>query len=302
MRAAFTLIEVLAAVFLTAVVMTVAISFFVTLSDSADAAAHKARQGRQALAVLDRVASDLEGAYLLAKPPEVDPLFHPWMFVAESQEGDSTSDRVHFVTRSYRPRNPLAHGSDLAVITYLLHPADDAPGFELLRSVVPGLPADAERDFPSASDERFMVVAEGIDHFGLSFLGEDFEWYDAWDSTQLEQSAALPQAVEIEIAYLPELPPGAPASEDSGGIDREEGEVESFSRRVRLPMHAVDLDTMLATVRGEAAEDAAQDDQDQDQNQDQDDNQDLTDALESLEGLDLPEGFDPEQLKQELSR
>ena len=38
MRAAFTLIEVLAAVFLTALVMSVAISFFVNLSDSTDAA------------------------------------------------------------------------------------------------------------------------------------------------------------------------------------------------------------------------------------------------------------------------
>ena len=36
--AAFTLIEVLAAVFLTALVMSVAISFFVNLSDSTDAA------------------------------------------------------------------------------------------------------------------------------------------------------------------------------------------------------------------------------------------------------------------------
>ena len=215
MRAAFTLIEVLAAVFLTAVVMTVAIAFSVNLNDSADAAAQKARQGRQALAVLDRVARDLEGAYLLSKPESLDPLGNPWIFVADSQTGDSASDRLQFVTRSYRPSNPLEHGSDLAVVSYLLHASPDAPGFDLLRSVSPGLPAGQNREFPSASDEAFILLAEGIDHFGLRFMSADFEWFEAWDSTQLEQSSALPRAAEIAIAYLPKLPPDADAFEDS---------------------------------------------------------------------------------------
>ena len=271
MRAAFTLIEVMAAVFLTAVAMTVAIAFFVNLSDSTDAAAQKARQGRQALAVLDRVARDLEGAYLLSKPPELDPLLHPWIFVAESQLGDSASDRVLFVTRSHRPRNPLDHGSDLAVVTYLLHPAQDAPGFDLLRAVSPGLPEDQNGEFPSASDERFMVVAENVDHFGLRFMSADFEWYEAWDSTQLEQSAALPRAAEIAIAYLPELPPEADAESDFGRIDLEEGETPVYMRRIRLPMKAVDLNSMLSTVQSEAAALAAQEAEDGEDFEDDDD-------------------------------
>ncbi len=277
MRAAFTLFEVLAAVFLTAVAMTVAIAFFVSLSDSTDAAAQKARQGRQALAVLDRVARDLEGAYLLSKPPELDPLLHPWIFVAESQLGDSASDRVLFVTRNHRPRNPLDHGSDLAVVTYLLHPAQDAPGFDLLRAVSPGLPEDQSREFPSASDERFMVVAENVDHFGLRFMSADFEWYEAWDSTQLEQSAALPRAAEIAIAYLPRE---ADAGDDFGRIDLEEGETPVYVRRIRLPMKAVDLNSMLSTVQSDAASLAAQEAADEDDVEDDD-----PDLPEGAEGV-----------------
>lgn len=259
MRAGFTLIEVLAAVFLTAIVMTVAITFFVTLSDSTNAAAKKARQGRRAIAVLDRVGNDLEGAYLLSKPPQLDPLQHPWIFVAESHEGDSTSDRLLFVSRSRRPRNDLGHGSDLAVITYLLHPSVDAPGFDLLRAVSPRLSPDQDREFPSSSDERFMVVAEGVDHFGLRFMSDEFEWLDDWDSTQLEQSAALPRAAEIEIAYLPELPPGTDAFDDIALVAAGEGESRVYTRRLRLPMQAVDLNSMLAAVVQEAAAEDAED-------------------------------------------
>ncbi len=256
-RSGFTLIEVLAAVFLTAVVMTVAIAFFVTLSDSTDAAARKARQGRLALAVVDRIARDLEGAYLLTAPRGVDPLFHPWIFIAQNEEGESASDRVQFVTRSHRPRNPLGHGSDLAVITYLLHPADDALGFELLRAVRPGVPDEAEHDFLPAGDELFRVVAEHIDHFGLRFMSEDFEWHDEWDSSQLEQAGELPRAAEIELAFLDVNPDDLEAADDLDGLARlgpseGAGETTPYTRRVALPMRAIDLAAML----DEAAADA----------------------------------------------
>ena len=75
--AGFTLIEVLAAVFLTSIVIAVALSFFVSLSRSTEAATNRTRDGRRALAVIDRVARDLEGAYLLVKPAGIDPLEHP---------------------------------------------------------------------------------------------------------------------------------------------------------------------------------------------------------------------------------
>ena len=256
----FTLIEVLAAVFLTAVVMTVAIAFFVNLSDSTDAAAQKARQGRLALAIVDRIARDLEGAYLLSAPVGVDPLFHPWAFIAQSREGDAASDRVHFITRNHRPRNLLDHGSDLAVVTYLLDPAEDGPGFELLRAVRPGIPDEAEHDFLPADDDLFMVVAEHIARFGLRFIAEGSELLDDWDSTQLEQSGQLPVAVEIELAFL-DLDPNAlhDDADDFDALDPIEDDEtgETYTRRVLLPMRAIDLAAMLE----EAVEAAAGEEQ-----------------------------------------
>lgn len=312
MRAAFTLIEVLAAVFLTSLVMSVAISFFVNLSDSTDAAAQKTRQARQALAVLDRVARDLEGAYLLSNSSTLNAPSQPWSFVAESEVGDSASDRVRFVSRSYRPRNRLDHGSDLAVISYVLDSADDAAGFDLLRSVSPGLPSNAVEEFESDADESFMVVAERIQHFGLYFMSGDFEWHETWDSTQVEQSSALPRAAKIEIAYLPTQASGA---DDFDPIDLEEGEMQIYTRQVRLPMQAIDLAAILAKA---SAEDDGREEEDEDElddgedfeddelglpgsSQDQpnlpDDLDDL-DLLKDIKRLGLPDDFDPSLLEQ----
>lgn len=306
MRAAFTLIEVLAAVFLTAIVMSVAIAFSVNLNDASEAAAAKARQGRHALAILDRVARDLEGAYLISKPRDTDPLLHRWIFVAESQEGDEASDRLQFVTRSYRPPNPLDHGSDLAVVTYLLHRAEDAPGFDLLRSISPGLSTDSPGEFPLASDERFMVMAEGVDHFGIRFMSADFEWFDAWDSTQLAQSGGLPRAAAIEVAFLPEQPPDADPFEDFGRIDSEAGDTPLYTSQIRLPMEAIDLNAILtsslASQGQPSAVDDFEDEEDLDEEEDSDSDPDDTSAPGSgsqsiPDDIELPPGITREQIE-----
>ena len=293
----FTLIEVLAAVFLTAVVMTVAIAFFVQLSDSTDAAERKARDGRLALAVLDRVARDIEGAYLLAKPPDLDPLLNPWIFLAESDVGDSESDRIKLVSRSNRPRNRLDHGSDLAVVTYLLHPAADGPGFELLRAVTPGLPEQLDRDFPSANDDRFMLVADRIQSFGIRFLDENLEWQDEWDSSQLVQSGKLPRAAEIEIAFLPPADE-AQGEADGGGFAASDADLPSFVRRVNLPMQPVDLAAMLAEVDAQAAEQAGQTPQNGQAGTNSQGQNRGTTGTPDIDDLELPAGFDRRLLDQ----
>lgn len=252
----FTLIEVLAAVFLTSIVISVALTFFVTLSRSTEAAAMRTRDGRHAFAVLDRVARDLEGAYLLAKPAETDPLAHPWLFLAESAASTDGADRLKFTSRNYRPRNPLAHGSDLGVITYLLHASEDGNGYELLRSITPGLPESLDREFPSAEDERFMLVAEGLSHFAMRFLTEDGEWQGVWDSSLLEESSTLPRAAEIELAFVAATPDEEPSIDDFTFAGEPEAS-EPFTRRVAIPMKAVDLQAMLdeaADGEGEGAE------------------------------------------------
>jgi prepilin-type N-terminal cleavage/methylation domain-containing protein len=292
----FTLIEVLAAVFLTAVVMTVAIAMFVNLSDSTDAAAAKARQGRRALTVIDRIGRDLEAAYLLAKPPEMDPLNHPWIFIAESREGGSGSDRLRFITRNHRPRNLYDHGSDLAVVTYMLHGSENGRGYDLLRAVRPGLADELSGEFPSADDELFMIMAENIDHLSLRFMSEDMEWHDEWDSTQLEQAGTLPRAAEIEVAYLAELPHGVDP-DDFETFDLDDVEPPAYTGRIVLAMQPIDLAGMLTSVEEEAAESAAAGEEGDDEDQDLDDlERDLQDS-----GLGL-DNLDPDELERAIKK
>lgn len=245
--AGFTLIEVMGAVLLTSIVIGAAVSFYVQLSQASEDAIARSRAGRAAIATLDRVARDLEGAYLLSKPPEVDPLDHPWLFVAESRYSNSGSDHLKFITHSHTPRSYAGHASSIAEISYALFRSEDGEeeqaGYELWRRVIPRLPEALDRDFPRYDDENAMLVAQGIADFSIRLQDEYGEWVDEWDSTLLLESSRLPIAAEIRLTMLG----------DGGGVDDRDNGSESargYVRRVLIPVRPISLEELLEKQTG----------------------------------------------------
>jgi type II secretory pathway component PulJ len=205
--------EVLAAVFLTTVVITAAVTFYINLSSSATRATQTMRRELHASAVLDRLSRDLESASLLTKPNDVDPLAHPWYFVAEGQHAFSGADRVKFLSRGQKPRASASHGSDLAQIVYFTERAEDE-SLTLYRWLAYGLPTQYPVEYPSAEDERSFVLADGLETFSMRFLGEGGEWAEEWDSTQLVDSSQLPIAVELSLTFRDDA-----VASDRDGLD-----------------------------------------------------------------------------------
>ena len=230
-RAAFTLLEVLAVVLLTAIVLGVALSFYVDLSRASARAADGTRQLRRATAVLDRVARDFERVVLVTKPAETDPLDHPWIFFGEARRGGTGADHLKFVTRGHAPRSSASRESDLEVVGYSVRDAEDGASIELLRFSSPQLPDGLDREVPDDEEEGAALLADGLAGFGVTFLDELGEELSAWDSSSLVQSSQLPAAVVIEVALAdPDDPEAEPAT---------------FRRRVLLPLRPLDLEELL---------------------------------------------------------
>ena len=242
--AAFTLIEVLAAVLLTSIVLTVAVSIFINISDATNAATARLRETRHAIAILDRLAHDLESAYLLVKPPEMDPLDHPWLFLGESQYSEG-SDRLKFVIRNHKRRSSEGHSSDLAVVSYALV-SDEFGSFELVRASSPRLPDRLDSEIPIDEEDGAMLLAEGVRTFSVRFMSEEGEWRDSWDSSQMLDSGALPLAAEIEISFVD---PNAPVDDFDAAFDETfDGQDDSathYKRRVAIPMRPLALRQMV---------------------------------------------------------
>lgn len=245
-RDGFSLIELMAVVVLVTLVFFVAVDFYRQLTSQAALAADRTRNARHAVAVLDRVARDLEASVLVKKPEGADPLSHPWLFLGEGDAGASGSDRLKFVTRSPGPRTQDGADADVSLVAWLTAPSGDGT-LELRRWSSPRLPESLDRDFPPADES--LVVARGLASFGVRFLNEDGEWKERWDSSQLADADALPLAAEIEVALLP-TGTAAPSDAAAGA------EAELFTRRVLLPVRPLDLKELIT---GKASAERAKD-------------------------------------------
>jgi prepilin-type N-terminal cleavage/methylation domain-containing protein len=233
--AGFTLIEVLAAILLTSIVLSVAVGFYLNLSNASTTAVETMREQLHATAVLERITRDLSGATLLTAAEDTDPLSHPWYFASASQHAFGGADALKFISRSQRPKVSAYHVSDLAQVAYFTMQEEDGT-LTLFRWTAPSLPLRYDPVFPSAEDPRSFVLAEGLHSILFRFRTEEGEWVDEWDSTQLVRSGKLPTAVEVAIST-------APAPGDADLLLDEEP--PAFVRMIVLHQRPLDLAQMV---------------------------------------------------------
>jgi type II secretory pathway pseudopilin PulG len=243
-HAAFTLIEVLAVVLLTGIVIGLALDFYLDLSRASNRASEQTRGTRRAASLLDRIARDFAGTVYLQKPKELDPLAHPWIFLAESRGSELGADRVKFVTRNHDPQRTALPESDLAVVSYALR-RNEAGGLELWRTETPGLPAALDREFPVAGSEDEALLADDVAAFGLTFLDAGLQPTDSWDSSAMIDKSELPTGVEIRLAMKQ---PDQDLALENLTIHR---------RRVMFLVRPVDLAALLSGASGSGEEDIA---------------------------------------------
>lgn len=248
----FTLLEMLMVVLFTGIVLTFAASFYIDLSNASHDALAQSLDLRRATTVLDRVTRDLESATLVKKPDALDPLEHPWLFLAEGR-GSQGADRLRFQARNHRPRPGAEHESDRVEIAYWLLDAEDGEGFDLMRwtSARPPQPP-LDRSFPRRDDPGVERLASHVALFSVRLQDQDGAWQSAWDSWSPAQSSLLPIAAEVRVALLPDEPDEDP--------EFAAPEPELFVRPVVLALDPLDLEKALGAESGEGEEDEEGDD------------------------------------------
>lgn len=237
-RGGFTLLEVIAVVLLTGILIAFTTNFYLDLARQSRAAVDTARHTRRAVVLLDRVARDLESAMLVRKPGPVDPLFWPWLFVGESDDPAGGATRLKFSSRSRKPRSPQAAESDVEMVAWQLARTDDGDDYQLVRWSSPRLPPGRDLSFPPLEDGD--PVARGIAAFGVFFIGEGGEPVARWDSTALVDSSELPVAAEIRVSLL--------ADAETGVV------LGPYVRRVIFPMRPIDVEAQLAAAGARRAD------------------------------------------------
>lgn len=202
-RRGFTLLEILVAIFIFAVVMTTIYASFNAVLSKNEAI----NQGRgvyeMARTCLDRMASDLSAVYVerppLYEPADFDDTENPYRFVASEEiVGSESFSRLRFAADAHLPMGGGKSGGIAEIVYYL--EAVEAPdsGF-VLRRADTAYPYDAsgyESYDESAPDP---ILCRNVQSFSLELSDSEGEWRPEWDSENSRTKYATPRAVRIKL-------------------------------------------------------------------------------------------------------
>ena len=200
----FTLIEILIAIFIFAVLITTVFGSYRSVFSNTETMDRDMDLHETGQNCLQRIILDLESIHL-SMPPRYSPSdFNespdPYRFVSDvSFSGNSTFSRLRFASLSHLPFFPdLREG--ITEIVYYVQPLED--GHYILKRSDNLYPFIYIKDKEKGIDP---VLCEGIRTFKLRFYSHDGTEHDEWDSESEAFKYETPKAVEIKIELTNDL-------------------------------------------------------------------------------------------------
>jgi len=204
----FTLIEVLIAIFMFALVASAIFTVYTGTFRIIDESESRADIYEMAGIALERISEDLESSYLsnMAETPGSDKT-HPGMvlFVGEKTELMGRSGgSLRFLSLahlSFSEEEPVAKPTE---IVYYVAGNGEEGLLELYRS---DTPLGYER--PDAESGGFLLC-EGLSSVGFTYYDSDGEPHETWDSGEGESKGKLPSRVSISMEFADSTNPDTP--------------------------------------------------------------------------------------------
>ena len=195
-RCGFTLIEIMAAIFIFALLLSTLYGSFRLLLNSDDALGNSSVQLEMAQSCLARMASDIEAIYVTLPPaykqPEINGPPDPYRITGEASflEGHSFS-RFRFTSlEHFSFIGPKIEG--VAEIVYYVAALKDG-GYVLRR---------ADQLFPYKEFEEKdtdPILCKNIIDFSVKYYDEDGKETESWDSESSDSDFATPRSVGITL-------------------------------------------------------------------------------------------------------
>jgi general secretion pathway protein J len=194
--AGFTLMEVLVAIAILAVVVTTILASFKSVFSTTEILDESADIYEMAKNCMKRLTSDLESIHItqrpLYKPPEFDQPPDPYRIVTTTSDIDGTGiAQLRFASRAHISLGK-GPGKGIAEITYYVQAGND--GDLVLKR------ADNLYPYP-AFEERGSdpVLCKYVKSLAFKFYNQDGTESDVWDSDSEEFGYATPKAIAVRL-------------------------------------------------------------------------------------------------------
>jgi general secretion pathway protein J len=206
-RRGFTLLELLVAISILAMISVLIYSAFAAMRKSREGLARIQDRYREGRLAMDYIRRDLSAAYLsLHLPIDQRLLVQKTLFVGKR---GTPTDRVDFNTFSNVRRDRDAHESDQVEVSYFGSQNPVASGtLDLARR------ASSRLDLDPQHGGRVEVLATDIDMFQLDYLDPSTGmWVETWDSTQV---TGQPNRMPFQVRVTLVLNAGRRSTSESG--------------------------------------------------------------------------------------
>jgi general secretion pathway protein J len=192
-RAGFTLLEVVVAIGVLALIGTLTFGTVAGAIEVRDVLERRDRTTQQARIAMDRLRRDLQLAYLTKNTGAVNT--YRTLFVGQD---DAADDRLWFASLSHLRLYKDARECDQTEITYWTEADPNAEDARvLLRREAPRIDHEPEKD------GIIQPLAYNVRSFDVRFLdSQTNEWREEWDTTGADTPNRLPRAARITLTML----------------------------------------------------------------------------------------------------
>ena len=194
--AGFTLLEIMIAIFIFAVIVTTIFGSYRTVFSNADTIDQEITSYEMARNCLNRMIMDLQSVHVSSPPgytpPDFDDPPDPFRIVGETTDIEGNGFHwLRFTSLAHLPLGKSRPGG-IVEIVYYVQGTDDA-GFVLKR---------ADNSYPFQDFEEKAsdpVLCEDVKALTIKYLDQESEEYDVWDSDDETYEYATPAAVKIKL-------------------------------------------------------------------------------------------------------
>jgi general secretion pathway protein J len=214
-RNGFTLLEILLAMFILTIVVSLVFGSFNSVFSSADQINASSDLVEMGNACLNRIKQDLEGLHVTLypryKPPDIDD--EPELYRIQGREemnGGNSFARLRFTSLGHLPLNQDSREGIAEIVYYVL--ADEADGYVIKR-------ADHLYPYPEFEENPLdPTVCEQVRSFKLVYYDNEGRDHETWDSESDDNDFSTPKTIMIQLSV------------------GEEDNIFTFSTEIALPV------------------------------------------------------------------
>lgn len=196
----FTLLEILIAMFIVAIVMSMLYTSYTTTFRNIDETAYQAEIYEMARIVMTRIVGDLESAYIYIAPEnrsaDTPDTLSAFFKGEESTHLSRSADTLSFSSKAHLDFKEDSGNTGRANITYYFKEHNNNEALILYRSDTPDFEMTVQEE------EKGMVLCEDLYSVDFKFFDEDGETYETWDSTSDTFKNRLPVMVSIKLEFI----------------------------------------------------------------------------------------------------